>query len=104
MAVGDGAGGESEEGFVDVVASFPADSPSAEAVRPGDGALDQIAEDAQAGAVLDASFGDGRSDLAPPQQAAVLLVVVVAVGEECVRPVSGPADGARHGRTLVQQR
>ncbi|MGC5191302.1 hypothetical protein [Streptomyces albidoflavus] len=87
---------------MDVVASFPADSPSAEAVRPGDGALDQIAEDAQAGA--DASFGDGRSDLAPPQQAAVLLVVVVAVGEECVRPVSGPADGARHGRTLVQQR
>jgi hypothetical protein len=57
-----------------------------------------------AGAVFDASFGDDRSDPALSHQAAVLVVVVASVGEECVGPVSGPADGAGHGRDLVQQR
>lgn len=56
MAVGDEAGGESEEGVVDIVASYPADSQSAEAVQPGDHALDCVAEGDQGGAVLDASF------------------------------------------------
>ena len=51
MALGDQADGEAEEGFVDVVASFPADAQAAEAVEPGDGAFDDPAEGAQAGAV-----------------------------------------------------
>ena len=98
------AGGESEEGFVDVVASFPADAQASEAVEPGDGALDHPAEDAQARAVRLASFGDHGSDAALPEQAAVLVVVVAAVGEECVGSVSGPADDAGNGRDLVEQR
>jgi hypothetical protein len=36
VAVGNQAGGEAEEGFVDVVASFPADPKAAEAVPSGD--------------------------------------------------------------------
>jgi hypothetical protein len=52
VAVGDQAGGEAEEGLVDVVASFPADAQAAEAVQPGDRPLDDIPEDAQAGAVV----------------------------------------------------
>lgn len=46
---------ENELGFVDVVASFPADPQSAEAVQPGDRALDHVTEDAQARAVFLAS-------------------------------------------------
>ncbi|MDH6229091.1 hypothetical protein M2169_006147 [Streptomyces sp. MJP52] len=49
MAVGDEAGGEAEEGFVDVVPSFLADAWAAEAVQPGDGAFDDPAEKARAG-------------------------------------------------------
>ncbi|GGZ27561.1 hypothetical protein GCM10010300_83480 [Streptomyces olivaceoviridis] len=45
-AVGDEADGEADEGFVDVVSSFPADPRAAEAAQPGDGAFDDPAEDA----------------------------------------------------------
>lgn len=103
VAVGDQTGGEAEEGFVDVVASFPADAQSAEAVQPGDRPLDHVTEDAQAGAVWLASFGDDGADAALPQQAPVLVVVVAAVCEERVGSASGPADDAGHGRNLVQQ-
>lgn len=60
VAVGDQAGCEAEEGFMDVVASFPSDAQSAKAVQPGDRALDHVAEDAKAGAVWLTSFGDDR--------------------------------------------
>jgi hypothetical protein len=103
VSVGDEAGGEAEEGFVDVVASFPADPQSAEAVQPGDRALDHVPEDAEAAAVFFSAFGDDRADAALPEQAAVFVVVVAPVGEECVGPVPGSADGAGHGRNLVQQ-
>lgn len=79
VSVGDEAGGEAEEGFVDVVASFPADAQAAEAVQPGDGALDDPAEDAQAGAVRLSAFRDRGPDAALPQQPPVLVVVVAAV-------------------------
>jgi hypothetical protein len=39
VAVSDQADGEAEDGFVDVVASFPADARAAEAMQPGDGAF-----------------------------------------------------------------
>jgi hypothetical protein len=103
MPVGDEAGGEAEEGFVDVVASFPADPQAAEAVQPGDGALDHVTEDAEAGAVFRASFGDDRADAAGPEQAPVLVVVVATVGEDCVGPVSGPADDTGHGDTALRK-
>lgn len=68
VAVGDEAGGEAKEGFVDVVASFPADPQPALAVQPGDRPLDHIPEDAQAAPVLLASFGNDRADTAGPEQ------------------------------------
>lgn len=103
MSVGDEAGREAEEGFVDVVASFPADPQPPEAVQPGDRPFYDPTEYAQAGAVFHASFGDDRADAAGPEQAPVLVVVVTAVGEKRVGSASGPADGARHGGDLVQQ-
>jgi len=103
VSVGDEAGREAEERLVYVIASLPADAQAPEAVQPGDGALDHPTEDAQARAVLDTSFGDDRSNVALPQQATVLVVVVAAVGEECVGPASGPADDTGHGRNLVDQ-
>jgi hypothetical protein len=44
VTVGDYAGGEAEEGFVDVVASLPWDAQAAEPVQPGAGALNYPAE------------------------------------------------------------
>lgn len=66
MAVGDQAGGEAEEGFVDVVTSLPSNPEAAKTMQSGDGALDHPAEDAQARAVLFAPFGDDRADAALP--------------------------------------
>ncbi|KJK41027.1 hypothetical protein UK15_04370 [Streptomyces variegatus] len=103
MPVVDQADGEAEEGFVDVVASLPADAQAAEAVQPGDGAFDDPAEDAQAGAMRLSSFGDRGPDAALPQESPVSVVVVAAVGEEYVGPSPWPADGTRHGRDLVEQ-
>ena len=103
MSVGDEAGGEAEEGLVDVVAPLPADTKPAEAVEPGDGAFDDPAENAQARAVWLAAFGDHRPDTALPQQPPVLVVVVAAVSEEHVRPSSWPADDAGYRGNLVEQ-
>jgi hypothetical protein len=61
VPVGDQAGGEAEESFVDVVASFSTDPQPSEAVQPGDRALYHPAEGAQAGAMFNASFGDDRA-------------------------------------------
>lgn len=70
--MGDRADDEAEEGFADVVASFPADAQAAEAVPPEDRPLDDPAECAQTAAVRFPSFGDqvrrGRRmpQVAPP--------------------------------------
>ncbi|MBE1601985.1 hypothetical protein H4687_008114 [Streptomyces stelliscabiei] len=103
MAVGDQAGGEAEERFVDVVASFPADAQSAEAVQPVDRPLDHVTEDAQAKAVWLASFGDDRADAAGPEQSAVCVVVVAAVGQERVGSAPAAADQTGHGGDCVEQ-
>jgi len=58
----DDADGEAEEGFVDVVAAFPADAEPFHAVVPGDGPLDHPPVDAEAGAVRCAAAGDPRVD------------------------------------------
>lgn len=103
MAVGDEAGGEAEEGFVDIVASFPADAEASEAVEPGNGALDDPAVNAQAGAVWDSTAGDHRFDAQGPDQAAVLVVVVAAVAEQGVRPSAGSSDESRDRWDLREQ-
>ena len=47
---------------------------------------------------------DHRFDAALPDEAAVLVVVVAAVGDDAVGPPSGPADAAAYGRHPVEQR
>lgn len=74
MAVGDEAGGEAEEGFVDVITSLPADAETSEAVEPGDRALDNPAVNSEARTVQNTASGDDRFDAPSPDQAAVLAV------------------------------
>jgi hypothetical protein len=73
-------------------------------VQPGDRALDNVAEDAQAGAVWLAPSRDHGADPALPEQAAVLVVVVAAVGQERIGASAGSAGLARDGGNLVEQR
>lgn len=89
---------------MDVVTSFPTDAQAAKAVRPGDRALDDVSENSQARAVRLASFRDQGADSALPEQAAVLVVVVTAVGQQRIGPVSRSADQPGNGRNLVEQR
>lgn len=69
-------------------------------------ALDDPALAAQSGAVLSAAAGDHRFDRALPEQAAVLVVVIAAVGEHRVGLLAWPADlaGDRSGVQIVKQR
>lgn len=92
VAVGDEAGREAEECFVDVVASFPPDAEASEAVEPGDRALDNPSMDPEAGTVRYSAAGDDRFDALSPDQAAVLVVVIAAVPEQDV----GPSTGTSH--------
>jgi hypothetical protein len=64
---------------VDVVAAVGADEESAAVVEPGEGALDDPAVAAEAGAVLGLTAGDHWFDAPPPEQPAVFVVVVAAV-------------------------
>jgi hypothetical protein len=61
-------------------------------VEPGEGAFDDPAVAAEASAVLGLAAGDHRLDAALPDEAAVLVVVVAAVGEQRLRSSSRPAD------------
>ncbi len=56
--------------------------------------------------MLDAAARDDRLDASNPEQAAVLVVVIAAVGEEEVGLLAGPADlaGDRPGVQIVEQR
>ena len=100
----DQAAGQFEEGFVDVCSAFPSDAESAEAVQPGEGALDHPSVDAKSGAVVGVSSGDGRHDAASPDLIAVDVVVVATVGEQGIRPAAGVPDASTDGWDRVQQR
>lgn len=89
---------------MDVVASLPADAQAAESVQPGDGALDDPAEDARPRAVWLPALGDHGPDTALPRQPPLLVVVVATVREEHVRPSAGPSDDTGHCGDLVRQR
>ena len=84
-----------EEGFVDVGAAVVADEQPLELVEPGEGALDDPAVAAEAGAVLGLAAGDLGFDAASAELAAVFVVVVAAVGDDPVGPPAGPADACR---------
>jgi hypothetical protein len=102
-APADEAAGEGEEGFVDVVAAVGADEESVAVVQPGEGALDDPAVAAEAGAVLSLAAGDDRLHAALADEAAVRVVVVAAVGEQRSRSAPWAAAAAAHGRHPVEQ-
>lgn len=58
MSPGDDAGSETEEGFVDVAAAFPADAQAFHVVVPGDGEFHDPPVCAQTGAVGLAAASD----------------------------------------------
>jgi len=87
---------------VDVVAAVGADQQSAAVVEPSEGALDDPALSAKTRAVLGLAAGDDRLDSSLPDEAAVLVVVVAAVGDQHLRPPSRPADAAAHGRDTIE--
>ena len=89
---------------MDVVAAVGSDQESAAVVEPGEGALHDPAVTAEAGAVLGLAACDHRFDAALPDEAAVLVVVVTAVGDQRPRPASGPTDATADGRYPVKQR
>ena len=72
-------------------------------MEPAEGAFDDPAVAAEAGAVLGLAAGDDRFDAAAPDEAAVLVVVVAAVGDHGLRPSPWPADTATDGRYPVEE-
>jgi len=88
---------------VDVIAAVGADEKAAAVVQPGEGALDDPAVSAEAGAVLGRAAGDDRLDASLPHEAAVLVVVVAAVGDQRAGPASGTANPTAYGRHAVEQ-
>jgi hypothetical protein len=89
---------------VDLVAAVVADEQALEVMEPGEGALDDPACAAEAGAVPGSAASDLRGDPASAQLAPVLVVVVAAVGGDPLRPLAGAADLAAHGRHSVDER
>lgn len=89
---------------MDLVAAVVADEQSLELVQPGEGALDDPADAAEAGAVLGLAAGDLRPDPALAELAAMRGVVVAAVGGQALRATARAADLAAYGRHPVKQR
>ena len=86
------------------VVGVGAQEESAAVVEPGEGAFDDPAVSAQAGAVLGLAAGDLGFDPALPELAAVLVVVVAAVAGQPVGAVAWPADLAAHRRDTLDER
>jgi hypothetical protein len=72
-------------------------------VQPGEGAFDDPAVTAESGPVLGLAVGDHGFDAAPADEAAVLVVVVAAVGEQRLWSASRSADAAADGWDAVEQ-
>ena len=87
-----------------VVAAVVADEQSFVVVEPGEGALDDPADTAEAGPVLGLAAGDLGLDPAGAQLAPVLVVVVAAIGAEAVGSSAGTTDLAAHRRDAFEER
>ncbi len=87
---------------MDVVAAVGADKQPAAVVEPGEGALNDPALASEARAVLGVATRDDGLDAAPPDQPAVLVVVVAAVGDQPLRSSSWSADATADGRHPVE--
>ena len=89
---------------MDVIAYLPTDAQATEPVQVGESSLDDPALGAKTGAVLGTAAGDLRLHAEVPDQAAVLVVVVAAVGQHHIRAAPGPAAFAPHRRHGLQER
>ena len=87
-----------------LVAAVGTNEESAAVVQPGEGAFDDPAVAAEAGAVAGAAARDHWLDAALPDEPAVLVVVVAAVGEQRVGALPGSADTAAYRWHPVEQR
>ena len=88
---------------MDVVAAVGADEEAAAVVEPGEGALDDPTVAAEPGAVFGLAAGDDRFDAELPDEAAVPVVVVAAVGDQHRWSTSRAADASSDGRHPVEQ-
>lgn len=89
---------------MDLGAAVVADEQPFEVVQPGEGALDDPADTAEAGAVFGPAAGDLGADAAPVQLATVLVVVVAAISGDARRAPTRPADQAAHRRHALDKR
>ena len=89
---------------MDVGSSFVADAQAAVLVEAGEGALNDPALAAEAGAVFAALLGDQRSDPFAAQVVAGCLPLVAAVAEDGSRAAFRPAALAAHGRNRLDER
>ena len=89
---------------MDLGAAVVADEEPFEVVEPGEGAFDDPAVAAKPGAVLGLAAGDLVLDASLTELAAVLVVVVAAIGGDAFGTTAWPADLAAHRRHLVDQR
>jgi hypothetical protein len=91
---------------VDLGQALVADPQAAEVVQVRKAAFDDPALAAQSGAVDGAAAGDDWLDAARPEQPAMLVVVIAAVGQDDVGLLAGPAELAsdRPRVQLIQQR
>ena len=81
-----------------------ADEQSALVVEVADGAFDDPALGAEAGAMLGLASCDRVPDAACSQEPAVLVVVIAAVGDDPRGAVPGPAERAAYVRDGVYER
>ena len=86
---------------MDLGLAFVADPQAAEVVQVREAALDDPAVPAEPGAVAGAAPRDDGLDAPGPEQAAVLVVVIAAVGEHNLGFLAWPADLALD-RPVVQ--
>jgi hypothetical protein len=100
----DEAAGEGEERFVHFVAAVVADEQSFAVVEPSEGALDDPADVAEAGAVLGLAASDLGLDPSSAELAPVLVVVVAAVGGDPLGPLARAADLAAYRWHALNER
>ena len=85
-------------------AAFVADEQPFELVEVGESAFDDPAHGAEARAVLGVAAGDQRSDPALTEEAAMLVVVVAAIGDQLLGAAARPTRTAGDGRDTVEER
>ena len=103
-SVADEAAAEGEEGFVDVGAAFVADEQAFHSVEPAEGAFDDPAVAAEAGAVALVAVGEQRRDPTFAKGLPVRVGAVATVAEEHPGSSPGPAREAADRGDAVEQR